>query len=334
MTAVIPLSDEAVVAVFPGENVLRLFPNRSGPVRTIGRSGSGPGEFRRIASVGAVDGQIWVHDRGNGRVQLFDSSGQPLRSFPITGVTRMGPSSGSPWVAVIRTIHGIGRDDSLVIEVSEGNPAKGLAATVVYRASGAGVLARTLVTLPPENCRRNVSIQGRPGSTRLPFCAPPAFAVSPGGGYAAQLTVVTGSSPHYCLRLFGIDTAQHSERCAGYRPVPLPRAVMDSAMDDLAAHAPNREFREAITRLDELPTTYPMFDRLLVADEGTVWIREWSRGSVQTWRRLLPGQTRFNRVPFSSDLTVLAASPATLWAVETNSEGDQDLVALRVPLPY
>lgn len=330
ITELVPLPDSAIVALFPGEGLLRLFPGHGKEGRTIGRPGAGPGEFRRIASAGEFDGNIWVHDRGNARIQLFDLKGAVLRSFHIAGVHRSGRSADSSWVAVIRTIYALGRNDSLLIEVSQGNPRAGVASRVVYQSSSSGALTRKLLVLPKEDCRRGVTIEGRPGSVRLPFCAPPVFAASADGSHAAQLVVTTGDNPRYCLRLFVIGTAQSSESCAPYHPVAIPKAEMDSAMDYLAEHAPNSEFKRAIEHLDNLPTDLPAFDRLFVANDGTMWVREWSRVGDQVWRRQLPGRTTYDLVHFPADLVVRAVSTNKLWAVRTAPDGDEEIVSIVV----
>jgi hypothetical protein len=57
----------------------------------FGRSGSGPGEFNRPAGI-AVDlhGDIYVADRGNHRVQLFDQTGRYVEQF--IGDATLSPS--------------------------------------------------------------------------------------------------------------------------------------------------------------------------------------------------------------------------------------------------
>ena len=55
---------------------VRLFERDGRYVRTIGRRGGGPGEFRRVNGI-AVDSanRLWVNNQGNLRYSVFDSSG-------------------------------------------------------------------------------------------------------------------------------------------------------------------------------------------------------------------------------------------------------------------
>ncbi len=50
-------------------------------VRTIGRQGGGPGEFRRLYTMDVRDGLIACFDEGTRRITLWDSSGAFLNSF-------------------------------------------------------------------------------------------------------------------------------------------------------------------------------------------------------------------------------------------------------------
>lgn len=71
-------SDQHKVRVFDGVSGNHLF--------DIGKRGTGPGEFNlpRDAAIGK-DGQIYVVDGGNFRVQIFDRTGKYLQSFGTVG---------------------------------------------------------------------------------------------------------------------------------------------------------------------------------------------------------------------------------------------------------
>ncbi len=76
---------------------IRLFDRDGRPVETIGRRGSGPGEFERPVAIDrAPDGRMWVMDPQNGRVSVFDTTGayvEGLRS-PISGMVTVPWPSG------------------------------------------------------------------------------------------------------------------------------------------------------------------------------------------------------------------------------------------------
>lgn len=68
------------IADFQNNSILSVRPDGTDP-RTIGREGSGPGEFRRPWSLGASADGIWVYDMGNARVQALDAAGSYVRQY-------------------------------------------------------------------------------------------------------------------------------------------------------------------------------------------------------------------------------------------------------------
>lgn len=60
------------------------------PIRSIGRPGSGPGEFQRPVGF-SVDDSVRVVDQGNGRLQTLTRRGQFVRSVVLPHFSNMGP---------------------------------------------------------------------------------------------------------------------------------------------------------------------------------------------------------------------------------------------------
>ena len=60
---------------------IMIFTTEGQFVRTIGRQGGGPGEFRRLYTMDIKDGLIACFDEGTRRITLFDSSGVFLNAF-------------------------------------------------------------------------------------------------------------------------------------------------------------------------------------------------------------------------------------------------------------
>jgi len=60
-----------------------VFDRSGGYLRTIGRQGDGPGEFRRVSSLFMVRGELWVYDVRAARISRFDpESGDYLGAIP------------------------------------------------------------------------------------------------------------------------------------------------------------------------------------------------------------------------------------------------------------
>ena len=65
---------------------LRVFSPTGEYVRTVGRAGGGPGEFRQPVRVDeGPDGNLWVMDPQNTRLSVFDSAGAYLRGLHVPG---------------------------------------------------------------------------------------------------------------------------------------------------------------------------------------------------------------------------------------------------------
>ncbi len=65
-------------------NQIRIFDGTGRYLRTIGRAGAGPGEFRYLDLVGRAGDTLLIADFGIARLTLFLASGKLVRTIPIT----------------------------------------------------------------------------------------------------------------------------------------------------------------------------------------------------------------------------------------------------------
>jgi len=78
---VLRLEDGRIVVANGGSNSLEVFAPDGTRLRSVGRSGDGPGEFRALSWVGRLKGDtLAAWDSGLGRLSLFSSSGDYVRS--------------------------------------------------------------------------------------------------------------------------------------------------------------------------------------------------------------------------------------------------------------
>jgi hypothetical protein len=107
---------ETIVVANGGTNQVYLYDLEGNRVRTLGRSGGGPGEFERLSDVLIIPGDsLLTYDTGLRRFQVFDLEGRFIRSLSLeapepgavlTGVVPLGIGEGG--TLIVRTL---GRPD-------------------------------------------------------------------------------------------------------------------------------------------------------------------------------------------------------------------------------
>jgi hypothetical protein len=74
---------------------LRVFGPNGEHVRTVGREGGGPGEFKQVIGMDwAADGTLWIVDPGNNRISVFDTAGTYVTSHRTIGNYIISPWPG------------------------------------------------------------------------------------------------------------------------------------------------------------------------------------------------------------------------------------------------
>lgn len=100
------------VADFQADQIVRIDP-RTRETTRIGRSGEGPGELDEPWAIKALADELWVVDRGNGRVQVLSESGIFLGTRPVTGWVRAAAASFTADGGLV--LGSRGQDSSLVV---------------------------------------------------------------------------------------------------------------------------------------------------------------------------------------------------------------------------
>jgi hypothetical protein len=91
--------DGGVAVVESSTNSIKFFGRDGSPIRSIGGTGRGPGEFTGLwyASLGPADTIIAFDIAGSTSVSVFDPAGAFVRSFPLPHVGRGEPVGIDSW---------------------------------------------------------------------------------------------------------------------------------------------------------------------------------------------------------------------------------------------
>jgi hypothetical protein len=233
-----------------GARELHLFDADGAFLRTVGRSGDGPGEISsNSCAYAGPDGEIWVE--GGGRLQRFDTAGVLLGG---TAITRN--CSRTLWTSDGRFLvftgagsveHRMTAAGELVAGDTFPAPSLPDAPTVTWRLPGARITLRDAVPFWPVAMWAESNTGDR--------------WISDGGGpYAFRSESLAG------------DTLLLVER--PYEPFPIEDATREegSRREGWVADEPYST--------DQVPRVYPPFDRIAPATDGTIWIFRTAAGGT------------------------------------------------------
>jgi len=164
---------------------LRQYDSAGRYVRTLGRRGSGPGEYQSVSGVVvAEDGRVWTHDAGLHRVTIYGQDGTPIRHWPVrSGLfdnnSLLVDSNGNVFVKIITERRMPGR------------PFSGPFPIGLLKMDIEGNILDTLH--PPPN--RSAGYMDGPLGTRMVWTVHPLATVY-GVNNAYEFTVRRGDAPH------------------------------------------------------------------------------------------------------------------------------------------
>ena len=243
---------------------VRVFGSDGVYVRTLGRSGAGPGEFNRPAGM-ALDAQgaLWVMNWGNARYTAYDpGTGELLRE-----VRRLPSFAVTPWPGGFdergRLLDvGLDRDGEVAI----------------LRLDTAFVLSDTLAV--PQAGDENRIVFRRNGfmvmSMLVPFAPGPAWAPRARGGIAV------GEGAEYRLHRidFGGDTTMTIE--LSRERVRVTASERDSALAAFSERAATSNGTP--DRRPRVPELKPAHGTLFVDNQDRIWVRGTApAGATPVW---------------------------------------------------
>ena len=238
---------------------LRVYDLDGRHVADFGGKGGGPGEFDVPFGLAvAPDGRIFVRDTRQGRINVYDESGDPVATFPIASTY----FTNRPMVATV---------DGTVwtVAVVDGAPFSPERRTGLqgFRPDGSPTEVVPEPDFGLERQRVVVRRGGGSGTFPVPFSPFSVWALAPSGA------MVGGAGDAYRFEV----------RYPGGELLVVRREVTLVAVDPDEADYYRRSFRERIDRAardggtiegtdpDAIPAVKPAFGGFFAGHEGTVW---------------------------------------------------------------
>ena len=284
-------------------------------VRTIGRGGSGPGEFVRPATLGWIGDTLWVQDQGDG-LELFDAAGRFVR-----GVRFRTSWPGTRWsYAPTHLLEG-GRI-AAQLRVGSGAITSGEVRELpILRVEESGDVVDTIAMVgsPPDLVELRIGDGGLFGP--VPDFSGPTHVFSTDGSYLALLREDRGQGLLTVTWVgSGGDTLNAVSAPTEDRPFSddARARVLDhfESLDIPSVTGP--ALRSAAAEQLPWPDHQPAFTQALAGVDGRVWIRREETGDSARWELWAPdGSVAQTWAP--ADLEPKYADAGQLWGVRKNS---------------
>jgi hypothetical protein len=269
-------ADGGIVVANGGSNEIRFYDASGRHLRSVGREGEGPGEFRSLGWIQRMPGDsLLAYDFQNRRLSVFDPAGEFVRSFQTEPLAE----NQFPQVS------GLLPDGSLLVQAGRvygpGGVKDGLSrppATFLHF-SATGAVLDSIAVLPGSEAF--VKTQDRGFTVMSPL-----FGRSPVHVVSGD-RVILGGNDAYELAVY----TPQGELKRLIRKRQAPRPVTDAAFEALKQkrlEGMDAEWRPRLEPMIEAmprPATMPFYSNALADDEGNLWVQEFQApdDSVPTW---------------------------------------------------
>ena len=285
--AIAPSPGSRLIVFDPAGSRLHLLDSTGALIRTIGREGSGPGEFRSPFGVAvAHDGRIVVNDLRNGRFVLFSATGDfdrvisirrgPLFAFDIGWDASFDNSGRLLHPLSVRAIRPIA-----VTGVAPGSPL--LDSTLVTERWARDLLRSDTVSMcgAPLPVAQNTAqhyMRSFGGSGRIDENAPPGG--RPPGGVGWLPIPFTEQHTYYVRDRDGLEWAPIApgsrelvRRAGGRCGDVVARVTLRGGRAPVPAAARERELAHVLAEVHaRVPREYPWYRALRVDDQNQLWV--------------------------------------------------------------
>lgn len=220
---------------------------------TIGREGSGPGEFRQWGMLTISRDTLFHHDPGQSRTQSFTTDGAFVHAWTSLCCMQMrvaGDDSGRT------TVPGMIRPDSTAKTFLAG------AGYIRYHADGR--VSDTIIN-PPQPAAKSWQVKEKDNSMTMSVPLTPGMQST----FDRAGHFVWGQQARYEIVIShnGLDTLRIFSSVAGTFPIPdsIRRENFDQAIK-------NNPMLKSVARFDDIPRYYPPWTSIVSDGDGNFWV--------------------------------------------------------------
>ena len=244
------LEDGGMLIVERLPTTISLYDSAGKFVRTIGKEGTGPQEFRGEISVAVHHDTVIVSDAYQSRIALYTTRGKFIRTFPTERATSQ---VGVDERGRIRVARFLGFADKMQTQ------------WVFYSTRGA-LLDSLMVPVMPEPRSWRMVDGGRNMQVMVPHTPTNATVFLRDG----TLAYGTGDRYQFVVTRTGRDTLRLFGR-TNVTAAPLDSFYADTVFREMTSTPGGPDFSKVAKRSD-LPTQFPLWNDVAVDDKGYLWV--------------------------------------------------------------
>ena len=318
------------------DNLIKVF-GPDGATGTIGRKGSGPGEFQRVTRIGFLGDSVWALDPVLMRVNVYGPDFKDVRTFPQP-MSAMNGAANRPVSYFIQAVLP-GGDLRAIASLRQTAPRPSWAtdvdsgATLLVRISPAGDYKRRLLVAPRSKCQVLYTFDKGSGSTMIPFCPERVSTDWFGSIGVASVDVEDEPGKSKSYRVSVVDELGVTRFARSFPFTPL--TISKAALDSFAVRRKESQKGMPPQMVAAIPvlaprTTYPPIRRVVLGRDYSVWLEERIAGPGHRWLVLDPKGATVGAVMLPPEVELQVAELGTLWGLTKDADDVQGVVRYRV----
>jgi hypothetical protein len=288
-------------------------------VRTIGREGGGPGEFRAYGRLMITRDTLVHHDSRQARTQIFTADGEFIRGWQTMCCHSRPLLASSDGIVPI--------PGTIAPDTTVGADAAILTGAGVVRYHLDGTVVDTMIFPPePEQPFWRMGDKNDWSINSIPFQPGLEARFMPSGmlawGFEGTYRIV--------LSRTGIDSVRFFQYTA--QPVALPESLRVQAVEEF--YEEDERWR-GVARLDEVPRHFPLWSSLTADGDNNIWVLlPGPKGEADHWDVFTADGVLLGTVPvpFSSEARTYWTSDR-VYALDEGASGLPEITVWRITKP-